>query len=855
MKTSGAAEQRLDSLLYPSAEQRHDEVYTPEGTVRPYWQYLLDSLETLGQSEMAQRQLKTQRILRDDGATYSSFEGPAKSNIWELDPVPMLLDSEEWSGIEAGLIERAELMDLVLKDLYGERSLVRRGILPPELLFDHKGFIRACHDVFMPGEQQLIFHSADMIRTQDGSLCVLTDRTQMPKGVGYALENRTVLSRVFPSLFRDSQVHRLALFYQALRQKLNELVPYAPDGRPRVVVMTPGTFNQSYFEHTYLANYLGYPLVQGGDLTVRGGRVWMKSVGGLHPVDVIVRFVNDSFCDPVELRSDSHLGVPGLLEVVRSGGVVVVNPLGSGVLENPALQCYLPKISEFFLGRPLQLASVNSYWCGDNKDLEFVQANFDAMVLKAVNPTHDNQSVFVAELSKEDRDTWLARVLSEPHKWVAQDLLEPSQCPTLVKGDLQPRRVILRSFAVASEQSFNVMPGCLARIAPDKRSRRVVQGQGSLSKDTWVLASEPEKQFSLQATARGKQLARTDVPLNLPSRAVENLFWLGRYAERAETSARLLRTVFLQLNSTLQLPKDARHLMLTAVTDVTNTQPGFRGPEAAKLFDAPEQELLSVILDSGRPGSLRYDLHAMLTCAEEVKEQLSADAQRIVNDIRDELSYLDASLAGGLGSAPEEALDPLVTALLAMAGQAHESMFRGIGWRFLEMGRRLEKAHQSASLIRALLVTCYEGRSQDLLLETLLLSTEALISYRRRYLAQLDIGDGLKLMLMDLNNPRSMLFLMQELTEHLNSLVSDLSVSGLAAEQKQLLSATTALQLVDIDVLELADEEGIERADLDAFLESLQEKLRQTADLISDRYFDHTAGPQQLVQTGWENDA
>ncbi|MFW1678025.1 circularly permuted type 2 ATP-grasp protein [Pontibacter sp. JAM-7] len=855
MKTSGVAEQQQDSLLYPSAAKRHDEVYTPEGKVRPHWQYLLDSLATLGQSEMAQRQLKTQRILRDDGATYSSAERPNQSNIWELDPVPMLLDSEEWSSIEAGLIERAELLDLVLKDIYGERALIRHGILPPELLFDHKGFIRACHDVFMPGEQQLIFHSADMIRTQDGSICVLTDRTQMPKGVGYALENRTVLSRVFPSLFRDSQVHRLALFYQALRQKLNELVPYAPDGRPRVVVMTPGTFNQSYFEHTYLANYLGYPLVQGGDLTVRGGRVWMKSVGGLHPVDVIIRFVNDIFCDPVELRSDSHLGVPGLLEVVRSGGVAVVNPLGSGVLENPALQCYLPKISEFFLGRPLQLKSVNSYWCGDKKALEFILAHFDEMVLKAVNPTHDNQSVFVAELSPEERAKWLARIQAEPNKWVAQDLLEPSQCPTLVDGDLQPRRVIFRSFAVASEQSFNVMPGCMARIAPDMRSRRVVQGQGSLSKDTWVLASEPEKQFSLQQVARDKTYSDTDMPANLPSRAVENLFWMGRYAERAETSARMLRTVFMQLNSTLQLPKDARHLMLIAVTDVTNTRPGFRGPDAARLFDAPEKELLSVILDTTRPGSLRYDLHAMLSCAEEVKEQLSADAQRIVNDIRDELNQLDAALAGGLGSAPEEALDPLVTALLALAGQAHESMFRGVGWRFLEMGRRLEKAHQSAGMIRSLLVSCFEGRSQDLLLETLLLSTEALISYRRRYLAQLDIGDGLKLMLMDRSNPRSMLFLMQELTQHLDTLESDLLSQSLTPEQKQLLSATTELQLADIEALEKADEEGIERTTLDAFLKSLQERLRITADLISDRYFDHTAGPQQLVQTGWEIEA
>lgn len=842
-------------LSYPQDTGRVDEVYTLDGDTRRQWAYLLDSLTTLGRAELAARQRKVQRILRDDGATYTSTEHPSQSTIWEMDPVPMLLESDEWSQIETGLIERAELLDLVLKDLYGERLLVRQGIIPADLVFGHHGFLRACHGLKIPGEKQLFFHSADMIRDSNGNVCILSDRTQVPRGIGYALENRTVMTRVFPSLFRDSQVHRLALFYQTLRQKLQDLANQITDDNPRIVVMTPGAYSPSYFEHTFLANYLGYPLVQGGDLTVRSGHVWMKSVGGLERVDVILRFVDDAYCDPVELRSDSHLGVAGLLEVARSGHVAVVNPIGAGVLENPALLKYLSQASEFFLGRKPELKSVNTYWCGDKDDLNNVLNNFDRMVLKTVNAKHDNRSVFICELSKKEQAHWRQILLNQPERYVAQDYLEPSQSPTWVNGELQPRRILMRSFSVATENAYSVLPGGLARIAPDKRSFRVTNGKGSLSKDTWVLASEPEKQISLQAQPKTRHLPQESSTFNLPSRVVENLFWMGRYAERAEFTARLLRTVFLQLNSTARLPRDLRQRLLCTVTEATNTLPGFRGEDAAELFESPDAELTAVILDGNRPGTLRHSLHLMLNCGEEVKELLGSDAQRIVNDIRDELSKLDSALSDSLTSAPEESLDPLVTCLLALAGQTNESMFRGTGWHFIELGRRLEKAYQSASLIRSLLVDCFGDRSQEIALETLLLANEALISYRRRYLAQPDVHSGLHLMLQDRSNPRSLLFLLQVASDHLNGLAEDTRQQSLSHAQKELLSATTALQLSEIEHLIQSDENGLLRNELDEFLANLQEQIYNVAARISDQYFDHTGGPQQLVQTDWESEA
>ncbi|MGB0733298.1 MAG: circularly permuted type 2 ATP-grasp protein, partial [Pontibacterium sp.] len=809
MKTS-VSQVVPDTLGYDFSADRHDEVFDSEGNVRAHWSYPLESLIGLGQRELMQRSLKASRILRDDGATYTSLDSPNKSNTWELDPVPMLLNSDEWQELEVGLIERAELLDMLVKDLYGERRLVKEGILPPELVYGHKGFLRACYDVSVPGERQLIFHAADLIRQENGEVCILTDRTQVPRGVGYALENRNVMSRVFPSLFRDSQVHRLSMFFQGLRQRLKELAPAHAGAQPSVVLLTPGAFSQSYFEHTYLANYLGYPLVQGGDLTVRGGRVWMKSVGGLSPVDVILRFVDDAFCDPVELRSDSHLGVPGLLGAVRDGNVTVVNPLGVSALENPALLKYMSQISRFFLGREPRLKSVNTYWCADADDLAFVNENFDKMVLKTINQSPQSRSVFVAELTERERDEWRARLQRDPQKYVAQDYLEPSQSPTLVAGSLQPRRILMRSFSVASDQSYSVMPGSLSRIAPNKRSMRVAAGSGALSKDTWVLASEPEKQFSLRPRERRTPNENTQQS-SLPSRVIENLFWMGRYCERSETTARLLRTVLMQLNSSTRLPKDAQQQMLTAVSDVTDTLPGFRGTDAAEMFLSPDKELLSVVLDGTRIGSLAHSSHAMLACAEEAKELLSSDALRIVNDIRDELNNIDQELGNGLPSAPEESLDPLVTGLLALVGQTRETMFRGLGWRFLEVGRCLEKAYQTSSLIRHLLVARHEEYSQDILVETLLISAEALISYRRRYLAEVEVDNALHLMMLDVQNPRSLLFLMKELETHLEVMSAQPQNGALLPEQKQLLSITTQLQLLEFEALLEVDADELVR--------------------------------------------
>ncbi len=827
-----------------------DEVFTETGEVKDHWRYLLNGMTSLGKHALSEREAKALRILRDDGATYNIYNDlSSPTQTWGLDLVPALISSEEWSRIEAGLLERAELFNLLLKDIYGPLDLIRTGVLPPEAVFIHRGFLRACHGLSIPGEHHLILHGVDMMRDESGQMCVMTDRTQSPSGAGYALENRTVMSRVLPSLFRDSQVHRLAAFFQRLRSKLYSLSPN--QDQPRVVVLTPGAHNETYFEHAYIANYLGLDLVQSGDLVVRNGHVWMKSLDGLSRVDVILRRVDDWYCDPVELRSDSQLGVANLLEAVRAGRVVIANSLGSGILENPVLLKYLPDIAKALLGRELRLPSVATYWAGDDEDNNYIAANLESLVIKPIFRGGGARSVLAREMTSQQRKDVLTLLRDKPFEYVAQPLLAASQLPSFVDGKLEPRPAILRTFAVASDTSYTLMPGGLTRVGADQSSTIISNQAGSLSKDTWVIASEPERKISLEDGNESSSTTREADLISLPSRVVENLFWMGRYAERAEASLRILRTVFMLLNGEENIPDSCRRILLQAVTEVSSTQPGFYdAPDT--VFESPDEELLLIVKDSNRLGSVRSNLNAMLFCSDESKELLSSDTLRVINDIRDALTDLDTALAGGLASAPEEALDPLVTALMALAGLAQESMVRGIGWRFMQMGRRLERGLQTTTIIDSLLVPEVSGSDQNTLIEAMLLSMEALISYRRRYRARMGVQTSLDLVMMDMSNPRSLLFQIEQLAEHIQKIPKSPDTRHeLSAEERSVLEAQTLIKLSTLTELSTRDEG--QRKALKETLARMKTLLGAISNFITDKYFDHRETSRQLVRSSWEN--
>lgn len=819
----------------------YDEMCSAASELRPHWEYLIRAFEALGGEELGRRWLEARRLLHENGVTYNVYDDAQQTErLWPLDPIPVLLTSNEWSVIEQGLIQRAELLDAVLADLYGPRRLMQKGVLPAELIYAHPGFLRPCVGMRLQSPHHLTLYAADLARTPDGQVVVIGDRTQAPAGAGYALENRTVLSRVLPSLYRDSHVHRLAVYFRGLRAALHELNPRRQDD-PRVVLLTPGPENEAYFEHAYLANYLGYTLVQGGDLVVRDDRVWLKTLDGLMPVDVIVRRIDDSYCDPLELRGESLLGTPGLLQAARLGHVAIANPLGSSVLENPALMAFLPQLAREVLNEDLRLPSAATWWCGDDAGRAFVLENLERLVIKPIAPHPSSSAMFGATLAGAERRALAERIAARPHWFVGQEQVTLSTAPGVVEGRLEPRPMVLRAFLAARADGYIVMPGGLSRVSPGPETWVVSNQHGGVSKDVWVLASEPERQVSLLSPSQ-PALAVTRDGDDVPGRVADDLFWLGRYAERTDGSARFLREVLLRFIGTERVqPDDTLLVLLRAVTTVTATHPGFIGEGADERLRAPERELLSVLLDRRRVGSVRYDVEALVRAGRSVRDRLSSDASRAVNLLNRELRR-PTELAGAL-----EGLQRVIMLLGAFAGLCAESMSRGPGWRFLEIGRYLERALSAVAVLRSVFVPALASRGAEL--EALLAIAHSLKTFRRRYRSRVHAVAVLDLLLSDENNPRSVAHQLLQLDTLVGTLTSEVEPRRSAA-QRLSLDALTQLRLFDVAVIVAPAEppDTVEDEGLTALLARLTVLLTSLSDELTQRYFSHAEAPQQLVR-------
>src|SRR5579862_727496 len=472
---------------YRQMDGVYDEMSAAPGILRPYWDTFIGSMSALGVEELARRWKIARQQIRENGVTYNIYGDPlGMDRPWNLDSIPLLIPPSEWEALEAGLIQRARLLNHILADLYGPQQLLRGGHLPPALVFANPGFWRACHGMTAV-RPYLHLLAVDLARSPDGQWWVLADRTQAPSGAGYALENRTVLAETFPDLFREFQVERLASFFRSFRDNLVRLAPSGYDN-PRIVLLTPGPFNETYFEHSYLARYLGFTLVQGGDLTVRDDRVFLQTLEGLTPVDVILRRVDTGFCDPIEFRPDSYLGVAGLLEAVRAGNVAVANALGSGLLETSAFMPSLPGLSRLMLGEDLKLPAVATWWCGQRTGTDYVLDNQDFLVIKPAFPSKGMEPVFGGKLADDERMKLRARMLASPHEFVGQELVNLSTVPVWSEKRLSPRRVVLRMYLAAAGDTWVVMPGGLARVSSSLDTPVVSMQRGGGSKNTWVLS-------------------------------------------------------------------------------------------------------------------------------------------------------------------------------------------------------------------------------------------------------------------------------------------------------------------------------------------------------------------------------
>ena len=833
----------------------YDEMYATENKALPYWERFMAALNSMGSEKLELRRREAQRLLRENGVTYNVYgDSQNLTRPWRLDPVPLLISSEEWLVIEAGLKQRADLLDLILKDIYGKQNLLKKGLLPAELVFGHEGFLHPCVGALQNQKRHLTIYSANLARGPNGMMWVLDDRTQAPSGSGYALENRTVMTRVLPDIFRETQVHRLSGFFKSLHKGLVDIAPNNKED-PRIVIMTPGPLNETYFEHAYLAAYLGYTLVQGGDLTVRDGRVWLKSLAGLQPVDVILRRVDDSFCDPLEFRSDSKLGVAGLLEVVRRGNVAIANPFGSSVLENPALLAFLPRLAHYYLNEELKLPSIATWWCGQRREREFVLQNIDSLVIKPINRSIGNQAVFGGSLSSKEKDYLRDQILAKPHLFIGQERVSFSTLPAFIDHQIEPRNAVLRNFVVACGDNYEVMPGGLTRVARQKDNFVVSNQAGGISKDTWVLASEPDKPVSLWTQPKRNQLIDA-VTEPLTSRAADNLFWVGRHLERTEAVTRLLRSVLTKFRVSSEsndpIDKDCLNVLLRTLTQVTGTYPGFiNGDE--ELLNRPVPELFSLVKDSYRKGSLTANIQGFFQAAFSIRDLWSQDTWRSVDNIQRRWHQRIISNEINIEYLPSH-LDDLITGIVAFTGLTSESMTREAAWLMMDSGRRLERALALIALMRATLALKHGDILQNQVLEAVLVSTDSLTIYQRRYRSYIQLPLVLELLLVDETHPRSVAYQLHQLSIHISALPRVKMTSQLSKEERLILKAYTDLRLCNVfELTQASEEEGI-YTEFEQLLATTTDLLWRLAESIADAYFSHSQTSQLIIHKTTEDE-
>lgn len=829
----------LDSLAYAPPPGLFDEMVAgPGGTVRPAWQRLAVSLGGMSREDMVARWDRGQRLIRDNGITYNVYDDPeGLARPWQLDPVPLVIAGQEWQGIETALVQRATLLNLILQDLYGPRRLLREGLLPPALVFGNPFWLPVVQDASIVGPW-LHFHAADLARSPDGQWWVVADRTEAPSGAGYALENRSIVTRVLPEAYRAAQVRRMAPWFLKVRESLAVRAPLNRD-TPRIVLMTPGPFNETWFEHAFLSRQLGLSLVEGEDLTVRDGRVLLKTTEGLKPVDVILRRTDSAFCDPLELRHDSTLGVPGLVEAVHRGTVTVANALGSGLIEAPALLAFLPALCRALLGVDLKMPSVATWWCGQPRELAYVLDNLPRLALRsAFFPAMP--PLAGATLSHAEREDLIARVKAAPEQWVAQEAVALSTAPSWTEAaTLEPRPVVLRVHACAlGLDSYSLLPGGLTRTGPAPYGLSVSMQQGGGSKDTWVLP-DPTALPDLPPTPSGSS-AVSSVRLqrgvtDLPSRMADHLFWLGRYIERSEDLTRLLRATAARvpegsgsgsgLETALGIFQRLGHLPLDGATPATATSP-----------DEDLTALLTINLSPKATLGLSSCVRAVQRVAQVARDRLSLDTWRAIDALPTRLrelgtpSHLNADDAA-------RGLDRLVSTLLALAGHAQESMTRGLGWRFLDMGRRLERAFHMLDLLDAVTWTPPAERSAalDLALDV----ADGVMTYRARYASLPQLAPVLDLMVCDETNPRSFAFQVARLMEHVNALAPDPLHQVFTEEQRMVIALQATVRTLNPD--HITPPEATNGVSLATLTRTLRDDLRLLSDLLTRQYFFHAA--------------
>lgn len=811
----------------------YNELHDAGGAIRAHWQPLTDALSAMTPGEYARRRAAADGVIRDNGVTYNVYdEAGGHARPWQLDVVPFVISAADWRVIEAGIIQRAMLANEVLRDIYGPQKLIAEAHLPPHLVFGHPQFLRPLMEVAPAGGVHVHLYSIDLARTPDGSWIVLSSRADAPSGLGYALENRIVVSQTFPDLFAGMRVQRLAAFFNAHRQYVHSLA-----GPGRVVFLSPGPHNEAYFEHAYLAHYLGLTLVEGDDLAVRDGQVFLKTLVGLERVAVIFRRVDFDFCDPLELRGDSALGIPGLTEAVRCGSVVLANALGGGVVEFPALDAYMPSLARAVLGEELRIPDIPTVWCGTEWGRKEALARLDRVI---VRDAFDARPLFSrgssarlgCDLTAAERHALAERLSRRGATVVTQDMAPMGLAPVYEDGRLGKRPVSLKVFAAWTPQGYVVMPGGLARVAPDDSTRALSMQSGAISKDAWVVADGPVDPFTLLHES-GKPVAimrSGDAP---PSRAMDNLFWLGRYAERAENLVRILRAIVRRLGEDVATTSTLTRQLLLPLARASSAPISEAGIADHSRLGV---ELHNLVYDFRSAKGLQGLLASVRRTAWAARDRLSPDTWRTIHTLTNS-EALPAAPRAFDATEMLFYLDTLVRRSAALSGLSAENMTRGPNWLFVELGRRIERGAHLAWLVDQTLAHA-QAWEDDLIRVTLEIADSAM-TYRARYLNAFQAAPLIDLVLFDEANPRAVAYQLAAIDDHIRQLPRVTAGQRRDIAQKLACDARAALAEADAVSIATPDEDGA-RPHLVRIAEEIDTALARITDAITDAYFQHS---------------